>query len=143
MILLVGEAPGRRPGRTLSGLDRRLASLAWAPRVNLLDRYPGSAGKGARFPIAPARGAAERLLYAVPEADLLLVGGRVASAFGLRRFEYDWLEFFEREGRSFAVVPHPSGIVRWWNEPENRRAAELFADEVARLELVDSGVGEA
>jgi hypothetical protein len=138
VILLVGEAPGRRPGRTLSGLDRRLRSLAWAPRVNLLDRHPGSAGKGARFPIGPARSSARRLLEAVPEASFVLVGARVASAFGIPRFEYDWLEFFELRGRSFAVVPHPSGIVRWWNDPGNRRAAELFADEVARLEVVDS-----
>jgi uracil-DNA glycosylase len=141
-VLVVGEAPGRLSGvRPLGSLDRKLPALRGVPRVNLLDRYPGSDGKGARFPIGPARTAAKSLLRAVPEASLVLVGRRVAEAFGFKTFAYDWFEWFSVGGRAYAVIPHPSGIVRWWNDPANRAAAERFADEIARL--VDSPGGGA
>ena len=28
-----------------------------------------------------------------------------------------------------AVIPHPSGIVLWWNDPENRKRAGMFLRE--------------
>ena len=139
-LLIVGEAPNRGTGtRVLSSLDRRLWMLAWVPRINLLDHYPGPSRKGSNFPLAPAKRRAEELLEVIPEAEFLLAGSRVARAFGMRSFDYDYLEPFEFRGRCFAVIPHPSGIVRWWNDPRNRRAAEVFAEEVAGAAGLDCG----
>lgn len=132
--LLVGEAPARttvgaRPftGRT----GDRLAELAGLERlrdgfdaVNLLDRWPGPAGpKGSAFPLALARPAAEALRPRIRRRRVILVGRRVASAFRLASLPYlTW------EGQ-VAVLPHPSGVCRWWNEPENvELAAEFLRD---------------
>lgn len=54
---------------------------------------------------------------------MLLLGYRVAAAFGVRR------EYFARQkiGTATAVVvPHPSGVNRWWNDSENVRRMERF-----------------
>jgi hypothetical protein len=154
--LLVGEAPnragqGRRANTTLTGgriarLHPRAGGLA---RTNLLRAWPGPQGKGSAFPLDLARPAASRLLARTPAGvPLLLVGTRVAAAFGLARQDYEYLEWMTRSfvrspkgcigvepweaprhaPREVAVLPHPSGIVLWWNDPENVEAAlEFFA----------------
>jgi hypothetical protein len=128
-VLVVGEAPGRGNGEPLESAWRKLPALAYLDRVNLLSTYPGRNGKGAAFPIAEASDAAAGILLSVPaDVPLVLMGARVALAFGIPRREYDWLDWFEWRGRSIAVCPHPSGIVRWWNDPENAgRAAAFFS----------------
>lgn len=101
------------------------------PRTNLLRAYPGRAGKGAAFPAEAGRAAAQRLLRRTRrDVPLVLLGTRVAASLGLRRADYDFLEWIEHRGRAMAVVPHPSGIVLWWNDPENRRAAREFFEEL-------------
>ncbi|MCI4370856.1 MAG: hypothetical protein L3J81_05970 [Thermoplasmata archaeon] len=91
---------------------------------NLLAFYPGREGKGAAFPKVVAANAARRVLAKlVPGSTLIMLGHRVAEAFGVRVDYFAW----GRIGSSRAVVfPHPSGINRWWNVPANRRRASVF-----------------
>jgi len=142
-LLLVGQAPcGQRPRApalcpsTRSG--RRLAELAGvgsvreiADAVNLLRRFPGSAGpKGDLFPIEEARRAARRLAGRMrARRATLLLGGNVARAFGVGGT--DFLEWTEVRGARACVFPHPSGISHWWNDPRNVRRARRFLRRLA------------
>jgi hypothetical protein len=67
---------------------------------------------------------------------VLLAGHRVAAAFGVRE---GYLREFVLQGVPAAVVPHPSGVNRWWNDPANVARASAFLRGVfARLEKGDS-----
>ena len=133
--MLIGQDPGRQgTGEPLSGkAGRRLAALcgldldaylARFQRVNLLPVFPGKAGKGDRFPLPPAREAARALLPTLEGRRVVLLGGRVAAAFGLHRAPL--LVWMPIQGTWVAVAPHPSGVSRWWNDPRNVRRAQRF-----------------
>ena len=90
-MIIVGQAPGRAgdPSEPLLGgrVGRRLcelmgiceAQLRSIRRVNLIDRWPGSAGKGDRFPMAEAREGAERLMPRLATETVLVLGGATAQ----------------------------------------------------------------
>lgn len=137
-VTIVGQAPGPANGRRAafegpSGARlERLAGLqpgelpARARLVNLLGAWPGRAGKGCRFPAGQAREAARRLRL---RTDVILLAGRgVAAAFGEGGRKY--FEWFRLRRRWAAVVPHPSGVSHWWNDPSNRRRAARFMRSV-------------
>ncbi len=133
-ILILGEAPGPRAG----GLTRRRVSeLAgrpweeWAVWRNLLDDYPGRGrGKGSAWNQRAARQAWEEMeIHGY--AAVVMLGRRVAAAIipgggGFPFFHWTNLEF-DIYG---AVIPHTSGIVRFWNDPENVAKAERFFAEM-------------
>lgn len=131
--LLVGEAPGPtgggpplggRAGRLLDRMAGR-AFVDACDRVNLLDAWPGHAGKASAFPAAEAREAAAALLAVDRHRVLLLAGKRVAGAFGLRRPEFlCWYPL--AGGRLAGVVAHPSGVNRWLNVPLHRELTGRF-----------------
>ncbi len=151
-VFVVGEAPGDprtraaggRPfdSRTRSG--RRLAVLLGVdevadayPVLNLVDRWPGRTAHGAAFPRGLASARAAALWYDLPSGDLLLVGKRVAAAFGVSEEYLRWEDVTRIDGRRrrtrrVAVFPHPSGVNRWWNEPRNAAAAARFARSLRR-----------
>lgn len=151
--VLVGEAPsrdteGRPPFSGRSG--RRLAELLGEDLdeafllENLLQRWPGpaSSGKGSAFPLGPARKSARRLVREYRGRRFVLVGWRVAAAFGVPvhvarplRWYGDWAHSLDGSGAgagSFAVLPHPSGVNLWWNDPANVERARRFLREAAR-----------
>jgi hypothetical protein len=76
-----------------------------------------------------AESKATRLLYEAPFTTFILLGRKVARAFGRRD-----QPFFERHHRSLMghaiiVIPHPSGLNRLYNEPDIRaRAVGILAD---------------
>lgn len=135
---IVGEAPSMRTSRPFAGRSgERLAELAGTSLEALRDRYrlvnllgywpgPNASGKGSAFPMQEARPAAATLRLA---SGSLLCGRRVAAAFGLARAPY--LEWLSVDGRQVAVIPHPSGVCRWWNDPENVARARAFLREAA------------
>lgn len=47
---------------------------------------------------------------------------------GNRYLRWEYL----RKGETYAVLPHPSGVNRWWNEEENVARARDFLREAAR-----------
>ena len=61
--------------------------------------------------------------------QVLLAGRGVAGAFGVDLPFFLWAE---ERGMMVAVVPHPSGVSRWWNDPANERRARRFLRGEAR-----------
>lgn len=141
--LLVGQAPSRdghgvaTPFSGASG--RRLASLMGVPHAelatrfrlaNLLDRWPGARGAGDAFPLAEARAGWRRIADAGLPPRTVLIGFAVARACGYGdAAPLTWLP--GPDGGLVAVVPHPSGLSRWWNDPAGRAAAAAFLSAVA------------
>jgi uracil-DNA glycosylase len=132
--LLIGQAPSRitdgklpfsgRSGLFLArllGIEHEQLSELFELR-NLIARWPGKDGKGDLFPLAVARLEAD----AVPIAGrtVVLAGTQVATAFGVAKL--DRLVWHRLRGAKIGIIPHPSGLNRWWNEPENRDAARRF-----------------
>ena len=133
-MLIIGQAPGGSddisdkkrvfegtPGRRLAGLcgltlDEFLAAF---DTINVLERFPGKQGKGDAFPIKEARLCAAEIN--TEKYDLILLAGKnVAAAFGWVDAQY--MEWRER----FVVIPHPSGVNRWWNDPRNMGSMRRF-----------------
>lgn len=137
--MLVGQAPsrdtdGRPPFTGRSG--RRLAELAGVtyedlPRVfelrNVFDRWPGRDGRGDAFPAREARRRASGMV--IDCERVVFVGVATARAFGVIGAEP--ASWFSWRGVVAAVVPHPSGICRWWNDPRNVDAARRLLLEAS------------
>lgn len=147
--LVVGEAPSRTSdpevpfsGRPMRWLSHHLKAPQEEIRSvlrfeNLLSRYPGP-----RFPTAWGPGQARALLRRIlvdemAEPSLLVLCGRsVGRAFGIDESR----AFFVREtyqpprgcGGTLecVVVPHPSGLSRWWNDPANKRLGLAFLGDL-------------
>ncbi len=136
--VLVGQAPGSAgdPSKPLAegAVGKRLVALAGLTtaeyllsfdRTNLLVNWPGKCGKGDAFDKAEATRSASLMSYRLRGRTVVMLGRNVAEAFGFPEEKYfKWLPWFE--GGKAAVMPHPSGIVQWWNDPKNVRAASLF-----------------
>lgn len=133
---IVGEAPSMRTSRPFAGRSgERLAELAGVSLDVLRDRYrlvnllrhwpgPNPHGKGSAWEPGLARDRAAAIRLA---PGSILCGRRVAQAFGLPR-----VAFFEPDERGVVVIPHPSGISRWWNDPQNVDEARRFLEGAVR-----------
>lgn len=158
--ILLGEAPGRgfddqpafssRSGQRLSellGVDVRQVFKC----QNLLPAWPGKgSSKGAAFPAVEARQAAEQFMQRLCLASMdregrdrriILAGTRVAKAMRVRPGVpiLTWTSFWVGStthwcgDHEFAVLPHPSGVNRWWNDPACVERARQFLLDEARL----------
>jgi len=146
-VIIVGQAPSRTTDGALALSGRcgeKLAQLAGfenaeqlaraARLVNLVDRYPGTAGKGDYFPRRLGRVRATTLFRELQETRghtiVVLLGDAVyQSFFSYRRFPYFARDRFRDRAAGvldFYRVPHPSTVNRWWNEPANVRRARRF-----------------
>lgn len=143
-VTILGQAPGRRgdPSLPLEGYRARLLELlgaddaAWSAirKLNALDRFPGKARKGDRFPLAEALVSVARIRPAL-RGDLVFVLGRhaaralrVSAPFLVRAC--DVVGGFE-----FVIVPHPSRVSLWWNLEENRARAKEVCSRAFREHL--------
>lgn len=146
--LIIGEAPSKNEvlPRPISGrVGKRLASLCGLTleeflqhfdRVNLLHVRQDTKEKGFEFDVKAARIEAGRIMSTlVRDQVVLLLGRRVANAFGFQKHAYfEQLFFIGRSnmcinpgmGPDVRVMPHPSGVNRWYNEPANWKQAEEF-----------------
>ena len=142
-VLVVGEAPGPKgPGEfgPLSSplYEKRLPGLTSMPRVNLLPHYPGPGhGKGSKLPRDLAKMSASRLWLETPmSVRMIFMGTRVSAAFGVHYRQvkpYEpFCQWFKFWGRRVAIVPHPSGVNTWYNDPMNAKTAEYFFRETSR-----------
>lgn len=143
-IILVGQALNQR-GRAKEPLDgaagRRLAALAGLDhhlfmarfeRVNLLEQGE----PGAQFDVRAARDVADDLRQRWRGRKAVLLGRGVAAAFRLVPDDYEWFKPLEiPPGVEAAVMPHPSGISHWWNDPANVQAARDYMLKLKFLEL--------
>jgi hypothetical protein len=88
-------------------------------RVNLVT--------GPRWSLPAAREAAARLRADCPGRRMVLLGVKVAQAFGIQSESF-------RIVKNFLLLPHPSGLNRVWSEPGSigkaRMMMALFAPEL-------------
>jgi uracil-DNA glycosylase len=145
-VVMIGQAPSRDTDGAAPFSGRsgsRLAELARLEHArlgdvfelrNVIERWPGSAGrKGDRFPMPVARERAVALAAELTGRRVVFVGHAVSRAFGVKVGQgalMRWLRV-EHLDFDFAVVPHPSGINTWWNDPDNRDAAGRFLSALA------------
>src|SRR5258708_4171208 len=128
--LIVGEAPGKGgdASKPVEGrVGARLAACAGLTfeeflttfdRVNLLQEQPQDNGNGTDFNIKAAGRRARELELSLEQLPLvMLLGKRVAAAFRMTRVEYFQAAFIGTVPTF--VVPHPSGINRWYNDLDN------------------------
>lgn len=140
-VLLIGQAPGPSsdPAEPLGGASgRRLALmcgldlpsfLARFDRVNVLDEFPGKAGRGDAFPAALARARRGVILDLCQGREVVVLGLQAAQALGLGG---DFLRWRSATGFQYAIAPHPSGISHWWNSAGNVRRAQRFWRNLTR-----------
>jgi uracil-DNA glycosylase len=138
--LIIGEAPSKNEAteRPIEGrIAKRLAKCAGLSleeflehfdRVNLLHVRQDTKDKGFLFDLPAAKVEATRIVTTIkPHQVVILLGGRVAEAFGIHH-EY-FVEVPLGEGFAY-IVPHPSGVNRWWNSPYNVRNASVFMHSI-------------
>lgn len=142
--LLIGEAPSKNEPlpKPLEGrIGRRLASFAGITfeqylerfdRINLLEVRQDTKEKGFTFNRETARVSAVALIPRIDRYEnVILLGKRVRDAFGIIKeyFEPHHWKHYESglyEGTTIYVVPHPSGVNRWFNDPANREKMSAF-----------------
>ena len=109
--------------------------------VNLIDYYPGppddKTKRGDAFPMKEARLIANGMVKAMSRRTVVFVGKNVARAFRVASLEYfEWfvtsLAPDDQGFYKFCVVPHPSGISHFWNDPERVERARLFMRSIPR-----------
>ena len=129
-LLIIGQAPGKpKEGQgpceafcSASPSGKRIRAVLGDDHdyVNLLLYYPGRGDsnhpKGHHWPVAEARCQAELMLPTLQGRKVVFAGRNVADAFGINS---PWLTWAWGLGFKMIVVPHPSGVNRWWNSPEN------------------------
>lgn len=116
----------------------RLASLAGvddleerALRGNLVNWWPGPSlsGKGDHFPVHHALLGWVGMVPFLRGVRTIILGRATARVVGLDNAP--WMRWIEvHPDYIVAVLPHPSGVVRWWNDAENVAAARDFLREV-------------
>jgi hypothetical protein len=122
----------------ISCLSGRAFARVFA-RANVLEVWPGPSGrKGAAFPLALARAQAVRLRRRFYRGRVvLLLGHRVAAAFGVRA---SYLTRVVVGGADVFVLPHPSGVNRWYNDAANvARLGRLLRGFVAHEKEIGDG----
>ncbi len=153
---IVGEAPAKNgnPARPFSGggptSERVISLLGVADAEDLLSRFvvrnlfpawPGRVfgEKGDAFPMSEARRLAEEMqaeMAACRAKRAVLFSIRLAEAFRVVATPFA-VSVAEWHGATVevAVIPHPSGIVRFWNEHESVERAKDFLTHFARRGL--------
>ena len=142
-------APGSSPSADrllkFTGYDEE-TYLDTFDRDNLLHHLPKRSGKGRSFPLSSAKRQVERMFverWGLTHRVVML-GRRVATAFDwslegkwyskVPHCELEYLKWYRIAHRYriiwSAVVPHPSGVNRWWNDANNRRRARKFFREL-------------
>jgi uracil-DNA glycosylase family 4 len=112
--------------------------------------YPGksSSGRGDRVPTAAER----ELCRPWRERELALIRPSVIIPIGRMAIEQFLPELkgrplenfigavFERDGVSLVPLPHPSGVSRWLNRPENRARVDEALKRLGKLrEALEAG----
>lgn len=152
---LVGQAPSSTsdPGRPFSGRSgMRIAELMgldveredWYELLretfeplNLLPDYLGKRERGDVFTMSIGRTMARALIEEFAGSRWVLVGAKVCRCFDVdagRAPRCQWIDLAPRRVGHVAMLPHPSGLNLWYNEPANvERARAFLTEEVERV----------
>lgn len=135
-IIMIGEAPGLitayDEGPLEGKIGRRLAEYAGltleeyrdrTERHNLFD------SPIEKWPREEAALNAGLIWSSLIGRRTILLGRRVADAFGLTNMKELRSVTLDDRGTEVAIVPHPSGRNIWWNEAGNRAEARRFLRE--------------
>ena len=97
---------------------KKIGLETWSA-VNLLPPDPQGVPWDAKMATAVAKIWRERLTR---YEFVVLVGQRVATAFGLSiKTSFLMGQIFDLDGITATIVPHPSGLNRWWNDTSRVR----------------------
>ena len=145
-MMLVGQAPAsplRSRGKPFSGQAGRVL-FGWLAQVGFTEDdfraqcyftaitkcYPGPAaggvGKGDRAPSSQERALCQPFLLcelALIQPKLILTVGRISASYFLgSKVDFTNIigHMFEKDSRIILPLPHPSGVSRWTNLPENK-----------------------
>lgn len=138
-ILVVGEMPGSPlGGPPLEGATgarlAELMGLQWADYLRVTERLNLVPSWRLSWPAVDARARAASLARLFPRRRSILLGRRVAEAFGIECLTG---VFEAPEGGLVMTLPHPSGRNRWYNSDGNRQTARLL---LALMMRADAGV---
>lgn len=127
-----------------TGYDMR-TYLRTFDRTNLIHELPPKDGRGRSFPMNWARLLAPDLLGQAARKNqcVILLGARLRQVFDwigeegpVPKQGVKYLHWYRATMKGsvmrpvVAVVPHPSGINRWWNSEDNRADARRFFQEL-------------
>ena len=147
---MIGQAPGPKtspnyplfpfPPTSAGGKLHKLTGLSLEDyfkkyeRTNLLRDFPGATpGGGDRWPLQEARAAARALVPSLKGRRVLFIGRNVSRAFMYGGgFEYFHLYYQEEDDFTFAIVPHTSGVSRFYNDPVNVASAQKFLSSIQK-----------
>lgn len=165
-VMVVGQAPakvetgqagrpfGLRRGKRRSLLWAWLEQAGWTEAEFRAGHYlsaitkcypgPGQNGRGDRLPTAAERALCRPWLeqeLAIVRPKIILPIGRVAIEWFLPELKDQPLEsfvgqVFERAGLAIVPLPHPSGVSRWLNRPENRARVAAALVRLKELKTV-------
>jgi len=168
-VMVIGQAPARvesgqaglpfglRRGNRRSLLWTWLEQAGWTEAefrachyLSAVTKcYPGPSpnGQGDRLPTAAERALCRPWLeqeLAVIRPKIVLLIGRVAIEQLLPQLKGQPLEsfigqVFEQAGTTFVPLPHPSGLSRWLNRPENRARVEAALAQLRELKAALCG----
>lgn len=144
-LLFVGQAPSRESegnppftgkcGKFLAELmgTTQEQMLLDHDFINVLDHWPGRDLTGDRFPPREARVAAKAKMGQLRGRVVVMLGHGIVRAFGSTQFRYlQWYElrhpdnFADVVSKYVTVVPHPSGVNRYFNKIDNRLIVGKF-----------------
>lgn len=138
-VALLGEAPNRASSAFgnipffYAGPEiSREVGLTWPTgfndffvQCNMLPAWPGRDGKGDLFPIDEARLNVPRVLRATSHCKRVIVFGRRVER-ALRFHPNNFFEWFTFRSQEWVIVPHPSKVSHWWNDPLNCSQSTRF-----------------
>lgn len=130
--LIIGPSPGKGLGDPLSGqLGRKLVDLFGLKserelddlfdRMNLISYDTKAYKDGYPHGVARARASSLRRILS-PGRVVVLLGKDVQRAFSVQGNDVGRIDV--PDGPTYILIPHPSGLNRFWNSRENTRRAE-------------------
>lgn len=149
-VIVIGESPGPKgearlplfphPAKSAGYRLARMTGLARAGylehfrRLNLIPSH-----RGPDWPVAAARDAADNLAGGgfLGGYHVLLLGAKVWRAFGGTTKDFSYCRWYQRYGRLWspgfhvAVIPHPSGRNRLYNDGHIKQQVVAFLRALA------------
>jgi uracil-DNA glycosylase len=134
--MIIGQAPARSGGPPITGrCGEKLADLLGISmekfletfvRGNLIQEWPGKSGRGDEFPRSLGIMAAFQIMSsgALKDRRIVLLGREVARCFRITPDKADYLDKVDLVGGRALLLPHPSGVSRWWNCSRRSTAAK-------------------